>query len=216
MARIVLVVSVLTGLAFAAAGIFNGGDQEQMYGGVIVAVFSAAIAIVARNAEVALRERRARATPEILSAVDAGETVVLRSRRWPAALSLVICVAIGSLFFVGAVEDRHPVPIIGAVLCAVGAAYSAWALLPGAEYLRLSPAGLVLKTPLRRTEYAWAEVDDFRTVYGEHGGRFAAGKRVVFRHGISGELPLPDDFGMDPDQLASALEQLRVRYTSRS
>lgn len=73
--------------------------------------------------------------------------------------------------------------------------------------VRISPAGLTVRRHLFSSrEYAWSEIDGFRA-FGDH---------VVFRHGVSGERPLPEGLGIDPQELAAALDQLQTRYTSGS
>lgn len=80
-----------------------------------------------------------------------------------------------------------------------------WALVPGRDYLRISPEGLVVKMPLRTRAYAWSEVGQFRVL--EVAGGFSTNRSVGFEGAA-----LPDDYGVEPERLAEALNRARGRH----
>lgn len=235
LAWIVLVVAGLFTLLFAAVAIDNDGDPDLIFGGLILGAVSVAVALVAWFVQRRLRERRAAAAAGdapadvLLARAEAGETVDLRPSRLKWSLMLLGSLLFSIFFVPAAIVSPHPVTIGGALLFGLALLASIGALLPGLSYMRVSPQGLDVKALLRRRVYAWDEVESFRVF--EVSTRYSTQRFVGFDlraritggrstwqkvdRGISGvDDGLPDNYGMDPERLAAALNRLHARYAA--
>jgi membrane associated rhomboid family serine protease len=181
-----------------------------------------------------LRARRARrqeerTNEELLERALQGETVELRPSRKKWLLVLLGCVVFSAFFVPAAIFAPQPVTIMGALLFGPGAILSAWALVPGAAYLRLTPDGFVSKVPVRTRRYRWDDVEGFRVF--EVRSRYHTSEFVGFDYrdrthhdqslrqtvnrGVSGvDEGLSDNYGIDPELLAQTLNELREKHAT--
>lgn len=234
LAILLLVVAVLAALLFIAVAI-DHDDQDQLWGGVALAVLAGLVAVVLWFGQRALRKADpddGTAVTSDLSRAEHGETVQLRAGRLRWILLLLGFLLLAAFTIPFAFIEPSILTIAGALLFGSGTIVAAWALSPNGMYLRISRDGLLVRQMLRTRAYGWNDIDNFRVfeVHARyHTQRFvgfdlrtlSAGERSLWQtigRGISGvDVGLPDNYGMDPEHLAQALQRIRKRLaTERS
>ena len=236
LAWIVLVVAGLATLLFIAVAIDNDGDSDLVFGGLMFAAIAIVVGLVAFFVQRALRRRReARqgetggSNRELLERAARGETVRLQPRRLKWVLVFLGCLLFSVFLVPAAFLAPSAITIAGALLFGPGAILAAWSLVPGAAYLRISPEGLEAKVPVRTRRWAWNDIERFRVF--EVRARYSTQRFVGFdmrelthenqsffqtvNRGVSGvDAGLPDTYGVDPEELADALNRLRERHAT--
>lgn len=231
-AILLLVVAVLAALLFVAVAI-DHDDQDQLWGGVALAVLAGLIAIVFWFLQRALREAEPDDPPAVSSDLDRaehGETVELRAGRLRWVLILLGCLFFAVFMIPVAFIEPSILTIAGALLFGSGTIGAAWALSPNGMYLRISREGLLVRQMLRTRVYGWNDIDNFR-VFEVH-ARYHTQRYVGFDlrtltpdmrspwqtigRAISGvDAGLPDNYGVDTEHLAQALQRIRNAHQGR-
>lgn len=127
------------------------------------------------------------------------------------AASLIWLVFGGYLF----VETRSVLPAILALLGLISAVIYGLALIPGGSYLETGPNGLTIGASFRKRSLAWADVEEFSV-------RQLGRKKKLVRYRLTprtGETSgreelLPDTYGLEAEELAKQLNDMRRFYTT--
>lgn len=150
------------------------------------------------------------------------ERCVLRPSRRRTAGLVALCllfVALGSALIAA---GNGLVGGIAVLFFGLGAAVLGTNLLPGAAELRLDREGLEVRSLFRSRRFRWSDVHGFRpvTIPPAHsavvgfdfspGARPAGASLASSLAGVEGALP--NTYGLSAAELATLLEQWRVRY----
>jgi membrane associated rhomboid family serine protease len=161
--------------------------------------------------------------------VRAGEPVVLypSRRRWTLLLAGFVLFTASSAW---AFADTGGVVFAaGVLLFGAGLVLAVLQLIPGRAYLRIAPDGLVARTPVKTSRWAWNDIEQFEAYEIHH--RYGSTKQVGFdrrdltperqgfwqtiARGMSGvDAALPDTYGLDHRDLADLLDEARDRYAT--
>lgn len=112
-------------------------------------------------------------------------------------------------------ETRSILPGILALLGLTSAVIYGLALIPGGSYLEAGPDGLAIGASFRKRSLAWADVEEFSV-------RQLGRKKKLVRYRLvpragetrSREELLPDTYGLEAEDLANQLNDLRRFYTA--
>ena len=127
------------------------------------------------------------------------------------AASLIWLIFGGYLF----AETRSVLPAILALLGLISAVIYGLALIPGGSYLETGPNGLTIGASFRKRSLAWADVEEFSV-------RQLGRKKKLVRYRLAprtGEARgreelLPDTYGLEAEELAKQLNDMRRFYTA--
>jgi hypothetical protein len=128
-------------------------------------------------------------------------------------LFFIAAVAVGVLM----IRDGEPIGWLMVLFFGLGIPVSLLQFTERGNYLQLDPDSFTIGSTWRKTTIAWRDVEEIRTVkirrtrnvgyllHGEPASRLARANRAMA--GIDGMLP--DNFGVDVDELAKIFEQRR-------
>jgi len=127
------------------------------------------------------------------------------------AASLIWLIFGGYLF----AETRSVLPAILALLGLVSTVIYGLALIPGGSYLEAGQDGLTIGASFRKRSLAWADVEEFSV-------RQLGRKKKLVRYRLTprtGETSgreelLPDTYGLEAEELAKQLNDMRRFYTT--
>lgn len=149
--------------------------------------------------------------------------LILRPRPWKWLGMLLGCLAFCGVAVLMLRDGRLAGWFCLAVF-GLGSLIAALALLPGANYLRLDEEGFTFSSLFRDHHVRWADVQGFARVrvasntlvgwcYRE--GREPKGRGVRLSLALAGcHAALPENYGLDADELARRLELLRLAHAS--
>ncbi len=146
-------------------------------------------------------------------------------RRLQGARARSLGLLLGCVAFVaGGIFIRQDAPWAGysaIVFFGLGAIVATINLLPGSSYLLLDDRGLTMCSMFRKTFHSWNDLAEFLPIsmgtttmvglrYSEGYKAHAATRRLATR--LAGaEGALPESYGMDPEELVTLLNGLRMR-----